>query len=85
MRIKQLLVDPVYFSDTERGALARIFYVIAIAVVAALCIATVNNLLFGQAGVPIVDVVARVRHQMGNAEGLAAAELFCERRLRPST
>jgi len=54
VRIKQLLVDPVYFSDTERGALARIFYVIAIAIVAALCIATVSNLLFGQAGVPIV-------------------------------
>ena len=45
---RRLLVDPAYFDDAERSALARIFYIIAIALAAALVLATVNNLLPGQ-------------------------------------
>ena len=45
----------------------------------------VSGRVAGQTGIAVVDVVARVRHQVGNTEGLAAAELLYERRLRPST
>jgi PAS domain S-box-containing protein len=58
--IKQLLAGPVYADDAERGALARIFYIIAIAIVAALILATVNNLFPGQAPFPVALPAAAV-------------------------
>ena len=55
MGIKQLLAGP---DHPEREALARIFYVIAIAVVASLVLATVNNFFFGLSRFPVAILAA---------------------------
>jgi diguanylate cyclase (GGDEF)-like protein/PAS domain S-box-containing protein len=52
--LRQFLTAPEYPEDPERTALARIFYIIAAAIFIALGFATLNNLLFNEAGVPIV-------------------------------
>ena len=54
MGIKQLLAGPGYPDDTVRDSLARTFNIVALAALLALSLATVNNLLFSETGVPVV-------------------------------
>jgi PAS domain S-box-containing protein len=52
--IKQLLAGPAYFDDAERGALARIFNIVSLAVILALGAGMFTNLFFSEASFPVV-------------------------------
>jgi len=52
--IKQLLAGPDYPDDAVRGALARIFSIVALAVILALGVAMFTNLFFSEASFPLV-------------------------------
>ena len=54
MGIKQLLAGPDYPDDAVRGALARIFSIVALAVILALGVAMFTNLFFSEASFPLV-------------------------------
>jgi PAS domain S-box-containing protein len=58
--LKQSLADQASFGDAERNALARIFYVIAIVVFAALVLGTFNNLFSDWARFPFAIPAAAV-------------------------
>jgi len=58
--LKQSLADQASFGDAERNALARIFYVIAIVVLAALILGTFNNLFSDWARFPFAIPAAAV-------------------------
>ncbi|HYS51605.1 MAG TPA: PAS domain S-box protein [Burkholderiales bacterium] len=58
--LKQSLADQASFGDAERNALARIFYVIAIVVFAALVLGTFNNLFFDWPRFPFAIPAAAV-------------------------
>ncbi|HEY1288016.1 MAG TPA: ATP-binding protein [Burkholderiales bacterium] len=56
--LRQFLAAPEYPEDAERTAQSRLFNVVALAALAALSVAVVSQLTFGQTGIPLAATLA---------------------------
>ncbi|HEV8107302.1 MAG TPA: hypothetical protein VGP97_07230, partial [Burkholderiales bacterium] len=56
--LRHVLAAPEYPEDAERSVQARLFNVVALAALAALGVAVVSQLFFGQTGLPLAMTLA---------------------------